>query len=81
MKTYIPVNWKALGPTSIPVTILKDNIDILVRSLTFILNQSFEQGIFPEIVKIVQVSPILKKEDTVTGSNYRPISYWPGGHL
>ena len=66
-------NRKALGPTSILVTILKDNIDILVRPLTFILNQSFEQGIFPEILKIVQVSPIHKKEDTVTVSNYHPI--------
>ena len=54
-------NRKALGPTSIPVTILKDNIDVLVRPLTFILNQSFEQGIFPEILKIVQVPPIHKK--------------------
>ena len=67
-------NRKALGPTSIPVTILKDNIDVLVRPLTLILNQSFEQGIFPEILKIAQVSPIHKKEDTVTVSNYRPIS-------
>ena len=39
-------NQKALGPTSILVKILKDNIDVLVRPLTFIFNQSFEQGIF-----------------------------------
>ena len=57
-------NRKALGPTSIPVTILKDNIDNLVRPLTLTLNQLFEQGIFPEILKIVQVLPIHKKEDT-----------------
>ena len=67
-------NRKALGPTSIPVTILKENIDVLVRPLTFILNQSFEQGIFPEILKIVQVLSIHKKEDTVTVCNYCPIS-------
>ena len=67
-------NRKAPGPTSIPVTILKDNIDVLVRPLILILNQSFKQGIFPEILKIVQVSPIHEKEDTVTVSNYRPIS-------
>ena len=42
-------NQKAPGPTSVPVTILKDNIDILVRPLTLILNQSFEQGVLPEI--------------------------------
>ena len=67
-------NQKALGPTSIPVTILKDNIDVSVRPLTLILKQSFEQGVFPEILKIAQVSPIHKKEDTVTVSNHRPIS-------
>ena len=32
------------------------------------------QGIFPEILKTAQVSPIHKKEDTVTVSNYHPIS-------
>ena len=41
--------------------------------MTLILNQSFEQGIFPGILKIVQVSPIHKKEDTLAVSNYRPI--------
>ena len=61
---------KALGPTSISVTIFKGNIDVLV---TLILNQSFEQGISTEFIKIAQVSPIHKKEDTVTVSNYRPI--------
>ena len=67
-------NRKALGLTSIPVTILKENIDVLVRPLTLILNQSFGQGIFPEILKIAQVWLIHKKKDTVTVSNYRPIS-------
>ena len=67
-------NRKALGSTSIPVTILKDNIDVLVRLWTLILNQSFEQGIFPEILKIAQVSQIHKKEGTATVSKYRPIS-------
>ena len=64
-------NRKALAPTSVPVTIFKDSTDVLVRPLSFILNQSFEQGIFFEIQK---VSPIHKKEDTLTVSNYRTIS-------
>ena len=51
-------NQKALGPTSIPLTILKDKIEVLVTPLTLMLNQSFEQGIFPEILKIAQVLPI-----------------------
>ena len=39
-------NRKVLGPTSILVTILKDNIDVLVRPLTLILNQSLSKKFF-----------------------------------
>ena len=67
-------NPKVLGPTSIPVTILKDNIDVLINPAALISNQSFELGFFPEFQKIALVSPIHKIEDTVTVSNYRPIS-------
>ena len=65
---------KALGPLSIPVTILKDNVNILSTPLSFIINRSFEQGVFPESLKTAQVTPVHKKEDTLTISNYRPIS-------
>ena len=66
---------KALGPLSIPVTILKDNVNTLSTPLSFIINQSFAQGVFPESLKTVQVMPIHKKEDTITISNYHPISF------
>ena len=68
-------NRKALVPTSIPVTIIKDNIDILVGPLTLTLNQSLEQDIFLQILKIALASPIHKKEDTVTVNNYRRTSF------
>ena len=42
--------------------------------LSFIINRSFEQGVFPESLKTAQVTPVHKKEDTLTISNYRPIS-------
>ena len=65
---------KALGPLSIPVTILKDNVNILSTLLRFIINRSFEHGVFPESLKTAQVTPVHKKEDTLTISNYHPIS-------
>ena len=37
---------KALGPLSIPVTILKDNVNILSTPLSFIINWSFEPVFF-----------------------------------
>ena len=51
------------------------SIDVLVRPLILTLNQPFKQDIFPEILKIAQISLIPKIEDTVTVSNYRPISF------
>ena len=65
---------KALGPLSISVTILKDKVNILSTPLSFIINRSFEQGVFPESLKTAQVTPVHKKEDTLTISNYHPMS-------
>ena len=65
---------KTLGPSSIPVHILKNNIHILAKPISVLVNQSFEQGEFPECLKIAQVTPIHKKGDTTICSNYRPIS-------
>ena len=65
---------KALGLLIIPVTILKDNVNILSTPLSFIIDQLFEQGVFPESLKTAKVKPVHKKEDTLTISNYCPIS-------
>ena len=62
------------GPLSVPVTILKDNVNILSTPLSFIINWSFVQGVFPESLKTVQVMLVHKKEDTLTISNYCSIS-------
>ena len=67
-------NEKALGLTSIPVTIFKHNAGILSRPLSLITNQSFAEGTFPDIPKIAPVSAIRKKGDTQTVRNYHPIS-------
>ena len=65
---------KALGLLIIPVTILKDNVNILSTPLSFIIDQLFEQGVFLESLKTAKVKPVHKKEDTLTISNYCPIS-------
>ena len=41
--------------------------------MTSLINLSFQQGIFPEALKISRVNPIFKKEDPQLPSNYRPI--------
>ena len=55
---------KALGSLIIPVTILKGSINTLSTLLSFIINWSFEQDVFPESLKTAQVMPVHKKEDT-----------------
>ena len=65
---------KSLGPCSIPVKILQKHVDVLKQPLTYLINLSFQQGIFPEALKTARVTPIFKKEDHQLPSNYRPIS-------
>ena len=46
----------------------------IVSGLVIIFNKSFEEGCFPELLKIAKVIPIYKSEDPINPSNYRPIS-------
>ena len=49
---------KSVGPNSIPVRILKNNIDILSKPLTKVINLSFNEGTFPNLCKIARVIQI-----------------------
>ena len=49
---------------------------IVTRSLTFIINQSINTGIFPNAWKRARVSPIFKDVRT-DPNNYRPFSVLP----
>ena len=65
---------KSSGPNSISVRILKlinHNISIPISQL---INQSFETGVFPSVLKISKVIPVFKKGSPLEVSNYRPIS-------
>ena len=49
-------------------------IDCIVTPLSHLCNLSFSQGVFPNVIKIANVIPLYKKEDSMTFSNYRPVS-------
>ena len=42
----------------IPGKILKNSVDIYIKEITFIINDSIENGIFPDDLKLSDVSPI-----------------------
>ena len=61
---------------AIPTRFLKDGINEIVHTLSFLFNQSTDQGIFPSNLKIASVCPIYKGEGTKeVPSNYRPFRY------
>ena len=45
--------------------------------LQFVFNTCISQNIFPEILKLVFISPVYKKGDVKIFENYRPISITP----
>ena len=58
----------------IRVSLLKHVKQEIVNGLVIIFNKSFEEGRFPEMLKIAKVIPIFKGENPTDPNNYRPIS-------
>ena len=65
---------KASGTNSIPNKILNTFKDCLIEPIKEIINLSFLQGNFPNLLKLAEVCPIYKKKDKSLCENYRPIS-------
>ena len=53
---------------------LKISSQSLLKPLTHICNFSISQGIFPEQLKIANVIPLYKSDDSMSFNNYRPVS-------
>ena len=56
------------------VPLLKHVKQELADGLIIIINKSFQEGCFPELLKIAKVIPIHKGEEKTDPTNYRPIS-------
>ena len=62
------------GWDEIPTSMAKKCITGFIESLTYLINKSFSEGIFPTELKLARVVPILKAGDPMLLTNYRPIS-------
>jgi hypothetical protein len=62
------------GHDEIPATLLVHCVDEFVGPLTILINQSCQEGIFPDSLKLSIIKPIFKKGNKHNVSNYRPIA-------
>ena len=65
---------KASSPNSASTNILKLFKKEFSKPLSDLTNMSFNQGVFPNILKIANAIPIHKKGDKLDCNNYRPVS-------
>ena len=62
------------GWDELPTSIFKPATEAYISPLTYLINRSIIDGIFPDELKIAKVIPIFKSGDKTMISNYRPIS-------
>ena len=65
---------KGLLSSDIPTKIIKEFDDLFVIFITKNFNLCLNKGEFPEILKIVELTPIYKKANLFEKDKYRPIS-------
>lgn len=67
-------NSSSYGTDEITTSLVKFVKEIITEPLTRLINKSFSNGIFPEVLKISKVTPVYKKGDKGQIDNYRPIA-------
>jgi hypothetical protein len=68
---------KATGRDGISAKLVKLAKPIIVNPVTEIINKGISSSVFPDSLKIAQVTPLHKKNSTLDKSNYRPVSILP----
>ena len=62
------------GWDDIPAYVMKRCINVCIEPLTYIIDKSIKEGVFPSELKLAKVVPIFKLGDSSKITNYRPIS-------
>ena len=60
--------------TGVSIKLLKENADVCAPILSKILNTCRNEGVFPDKLKLADISPIFKSVDSMSKKNYRPVS-------
>ena len=67
----------AAGYDELNKDILVFSIPVIQSTLLELLNKSLIQGVFPDELKIANITPIFKADDSSKFNNYRPVSVLP----
>ena len=65
---------KATGYDLIPPKILKYSMKQIVYPITYLVNDMFKNGDFPDMLKLAEIGPLHKKDSLLEKSNFRPLS-------
>ena len=57
----------------IPAKILKDSLSVCTKKLMAIINNCLKDVLFPNELKLADVSSVFKKDDDLNKVNYRPV--------
>ena len=76
-KVILKLKNCSAGHDEIHSKIMKAGVDIIAPTLVQLINNSFDEGICPDTLKIAKITPIFKNGDRCDVSCYRPISILP----
>jgi hypothetical protein len=67
-------NTTGVGVDGFQTRVVKSVSEYIAEPLVHVFNQSFENGEFPDRLKLAKVVPVFKSDDKLSVNNYRPIS-------
>ena len=68
---------KATTFENIPAKVLKSSSEICSESMQLIFNDCVQNGLFPDLLKLADVTFLHKTEEKTRKKNYRPVSVLP----
>ena len=68
---------KANQGSDIPTRLIKENSELFADFLISNFNYTIREGLFPDILKLADVTPVFKEGSINLKENYRPVSILP----